>query len=442
MQSPSSQFDGSSQQLQQQRRRRIYEIHSVLPLHNSSSARLVKALHEERHDADVVWSTKGKVIEDVFHMAIESMWVRLQRHGRIGADATKPDGAEGMKADIMHLNMTQDELNSIDPDWRIFFLDISDHGLGLWPYWFMQHEMKPVLGWKRANYATRSAQNERYMDSWVQRMASDGDPGLPFGDYVGKPINYNEMYVAGNDSIAEEGCGSLQRLTLYVRESIVEAIDEYVMTNHKSLYEEATRGAVDLEDARLRLSDAIARLPRPMDARTFWNATVCNIHCAFRNHVSEVVASVPERHPTLVLSTNTDVVGFIHGKGRQMVHPDFIRGMMTTKVIVLAQRDRWEGHSRMYEALLSGALVMHDPQVYWPHGVEDGTNIVIYNSRVELEIKLLYYLDWRNEEERIEIGRRGRELALTHLRSWQQAERLFFNDMEYRNENGVSNKPW
>ena len=113
---------------------------------------------------------------------------------------------------------------------------------------------------------------------------------------------------------------------------------------------------------------------------------------------------------------------------------------MTTKILVVAQRDRWEGHSRLYEMLLSGALVMSDPQVYWPHGTLDGVNIVVYNSWVDLEVKILYYL--RNDEERIKIGQRGRELALTNHRSWQQAERLFLNDMSYRNEYGLSNKPW
>lgn len=83
-----------------------------------------------------------------------------------------------------------------------------------------------------------------------------------------------------------------------------------------------------------------------------------------------------------------------------------------------------------------------DPQVYWPHGTADGENIVVYHSWPDLELKVLYYLDPENEEERIRIGRQGREVALMYHRSWRQAERLFLNDMQYRNDYGLSNKPW
>jgi len=365
------------------------------------------------------------------------MFIRLQRNGKINIQQ-KLD-TDQMK---QHLHsFTQDELNEIDPEWQIFILESSDGGMGVWPYWYMQHEMAPLLGWNRINYATRSTQNGRYMDMWSQKVKSEMNPSFPFDEYSGKPINFTAMNVDGYTTIIGNGCRSIQRLTMTVREPIVNAIDKYMKVKHASIYKEvADNSQGDIEQTRLHLSKDIAHLPRETDVRSFWNASVCNMHCEFRNHISEIIDTIPQRHPKANITTNTEIVGFIHGQGRQQVHPDFICAMMTTKIIVLAQRDRWEGHSRLYEMLLSGALVMSDPQVYWPHGTIDGENIVVYNSWVDLELKILYYL--KNEKERIRIGRQGRDLALTNHRSWKQAERLFLNDMTYRNDYGLSNKPW
>ena len=82
----------------------------------------------------------------------------------------------------------------------------------------------------------------------------------------------------------------------------------------------------------------------------------------------------------------------------------------------------------------AGALIMTEPQLYFPHGIIDGIYLVVYNSRMELELKILHYLHPENDQERIRIAHRGRDLVLTHHRTWQQAERLFLNDLEYRNE--------
>ena len=419
---------------------KVFEFHSVLALHNSLTAKLIPTTTNpnERHDAVIIWSTKTKVIEQLLPVAVESMFIRLQRDGKIKSNMQQKLNTDQMK---LHLhNFTQDELNEMDPDWQIFILESSDGGMGVWPYWYMQHEMAPLLGWNRINYATRSTQNGRYMDMWSQKVKSEMNPSLSFDEYSGSPINFTAMNVDGK-AIIGNGCRSIQRLAMTVREPIVDAIDEYMKVKHASAYKEAADNSNgDIEQTRLHLSKTIAQLPRQIDVRTFWNSSVCNMHCEFRNHISEIVETIPQRHPKANITTNTDIVGFIHGQGRQQVHPDFIEAMMTTKIIVLAQRDRWEGHSRLYEMLLSGALVMSDPQIYWPHGTIDGENILVYNSWVDLEQMILYYL--KNEKERIRIGGQGRELALTNHRSWQQAERLFLNDMTYRNDYGLSNTPW
>ncbi|KAL7544423.1 hypothetical protein ACHAWF_013374 [Thalassiosira exigua] len=449
---PSPRDDGLAAALPPPRRRRrrpVFELRSPLPLRrrsgdDSSSSLVYPAGPGEEHSPDAIWSADFRAAEELLPLAVESARLRLARSGKHEKEnawgatpgQAKPD-ADEVASRLRGL--TAEERDAVDPEWRIYLLDASDGGMGVWPYYWIQHELAPLVGRRRLHYATRSTQNERYMDSWVR--ASRDDPGLDFGGYYGKPINFTAMEFNGT-RLLEGGCGLVQRLEMSVREDIVSAIDGYVKEHRPEEYEGASTGVPDAEERSLRLGAGVAGLDRPTDVRTFWNASVCNLHCAFRNRIADVVASLPDRHPRLNVSANTDVVGFIHHHGRRHVHPDFIRGMMTTKIIVLAQRDRWEGHSRLFEALLSGALVMTDPMVYYPHGTVDGANLVVYRSWADLELKILYYLDPRNERERMEIGRRGRDAALRHHRAWSQAERLYLNDGGHRNEYGISNRPW
>ena len=259
---------------------------------------------------------------------------------------------------------------------------------------------------------------------------------VDFGPCLGERLNFTEML---NESVA-----SVQTLHFASRDDIANAIDEYVKQQNQSLYEATAKNNTSGLGISYDLSQAIAGLPRQTDVNTFWNEDACNNFCALRNRMADAVASMPQRY-NLSITVSTRVVGHKRKRGRKHAHPNYIKALLSTKIIVLAQRDRWEDHFRLDEALLSGALVMTDPQLIYPHGIivdGDHQNIVVYHSILEMEIKIRYYLNPRNEEERIQIGQRGRELALTHHRIWQLAERLLLNDMTYRDEYGVSNKPW
>lgn len=256
------------------------------------------------------------------------------------------------------------------------------------------------------------------------RQLPNIDPGLVLFDaYMGKPENYTHY-------LDRKEFNSIQRFALNCRNGFNDAILEYVKENHLKEYESAIENN--------NLNEAIAHLPRPMDVRNFWNKEWCNHQCSFRNQIAEIVQSIPVRHPNI--TTSTKVIGEIHQAGRKNLQPGYIDGLMTTKIIVLAQRDGYEDQVRFFEALLSGALVMADPQIYMPHGVNDGENIIVYNSWSDLEHNILYYL--KNDKERLAIAQRGRELALTYHEPWHQAKRIYLNDMTYRNEYGISNKPW
>lgn len=83
-----------------------------------------------------------------------------------------------------------------------------------------------------------------------------------------------------------------------------------------------------------------------------------------------------------------------------------------------------EDHYRLFEALVSGAMVMTDRMLSLPHGLENGVSIVEYTSEDDLRTKILYYL--KNEEERFEIARKGRLVSMSQHRTWHRVEQVVF----------------
>ena len=112
----------------------------------------------------------------------------------------------------------------------------------------------------------------------------------------------------------------------------------------------------------------------------------------------------------------------IHEKVVKLSPPRSEYGLTNHKIVVVAQRDRWEGHYRLMEALSGGALVMSDPMHPFPYLILDGENIVVYSSLDDLKEKIRYYI--RNERERLEIAARGHHVAMNHHRSWHVMERI------------------
>ena len=395
-------------------------------LASRNSTKIIQTL--DKDEKAVLWILRISDMPDIVSIAAERMMTKLEDHSsRNNANQWNSSIRENITGYLR--NVSQEELNSINPEWKLYIFDHSDRGVGPWGLWFMESELASLIGWKRINYITRTAQEGHHMDSWVTQSKKNPEIAKDFAGYFGVPINFTKHL--------GKACSTIQRKTYEVREDINEAIDNYMRENFPSTVNDGTANSFDI-------SHAVATLPRPMDVRTFWNRTVCparSSRCEFRSHLASEVASLPTKHPSM--KVNTDVVGFIHKAGRNNVNPDYIKALLSTKIIVLGQRDKWEGHLRLMEALLSGALVLHDPQVYWPYGVVDGVNIVVYHSIIDLEEKILYYLDPFNERERIMIGQRGREIALSRNRNWQNMERLLLNDeSKYVNDYGVSYHRW
>jgi len=403
-----------------------------VPSTSYNSSKLVQTMN--KNEEAVLWILRLPDMTKIGTIAAERMMLGLEKRLQHKFGNNQQQLSSTIRTNITGYlrNMTQDELNNVNPEWKLFISDLTDRGVGPWGLWYMKTELAAILGWKRIHYITRTTQDNHHMDSWATQSKQNSQVASDFGSFAGVPINFTEHL--GNS------CASVQRSTYGVRDDINDAIVNYMRHNFPSAFEWTNDNVTN----SLAISPAVAKLSRPMDIRTFWNATVCESRanrCNFRNYIAGEVASLPSKHPSM--KVDTDVIGFIHNAGRKFVSPDYIQALLTTKIIVLAQRDKWEGHLRLMEGLLSGALVLHDPQVYWPYGIVDGVNIVVYHSMFDLEEKILYYLDPANEQERIMIGQRGREIALSKNRFWDNVERLLLNgDKKYVNDYGVSYQPW
>lgn len=106
------------------------------------------------------------------------------------------------------------------------------------------------------------------------------------------------------------------------------------------------------------------------------------------------------------------------------INPQYVTEMISSKIVVVAQRDEWEDHYRLLEAMASGALVLSDTMLAPLEGLQNGTNIVFYDSVESLYNAIKYYL--KKEKKRKAIARAGMEFALGQHRSWHAAERLVF----------------
>ena len=185
-----------------------------------------------------------------------------------------------------------------------------------------------------------------------------------------------------------------------------------------------------LESRRLTLASPLERLDRPVDVSHFWPVDgqgIGSVHSQLRTRVSRLIQTLP--YHTLV-----GLRGPASQAGRTGVHTAYLEGLLASKIVVVTQRDEWEDHYRLFEALVSGALVLTDRMLSLPEGYENGTSIVEFESAENLVSLIRYYLE--HEEERWDVARRGRELAMSRHRSWHRMEELIFGAGKVRSKCG------
>lgn len=91
------------------------------------------------------------------------------------------------------------------------------------------------------------------------------------------------------------------------------------------------------------------------------------------------------------MSSYVGLAGNAATEGRRQVQSVYIETMLDSKIVVVTQRDKWEDHYRLFEALVSGAMVMTDRMLGMPQGLENGTSLVEFESEQDLRTMILYY---------------------------------------------------
>lgn len=115
-----------------------------------------------------------------------------------------------------------------------------------------------------------------------------------------------------------------------------------------------------------------------------------------------------------------DMIGQHDRVGRRHAQLGYIESMIQTKILVVAQRDTYEDHYRLYEALASGAMVMTDPMYTLPF--QNGTHLIVYSNLPNLIQMVQYYLT--HEDERLTIAEAGYTMAMNRHRSWHRMEEI------------------
>lgn len=179
------------------------------------------------------------------------------------------------------------------------------------------------------------------------------------------------------------------------------------------------------EDFVDQLVDVTADNPqsRKTDVAHFWKKGDYSHYSFLRRKVSaEIVAfdeSVPEKHLRWVVRR------FMNEEWQEDdIDPSYVQQLVSSKIVVIAQKDEWEDHYRLMESLASGAMVLSDAMLAPPAGLKNRTNIVFYDSPTSLHRLVSYYLE--HKEKRTAVARKGFHYAMGRQRSWHAMERLVF----------------
>ena len=182
-----------------------------------------------------------------------------------------------------------------------------------------------------------------------------------------------------------------------------------------------------LKERNLTLADKLEAIDRPVDVSHFWpldGKGVNRKYAEFRHRVSGIVHSMQNESGINVF---VGLKGSALRGGRRSAQSAYVAGMLESKIVVVTQRDLWEDHYRLFEALVSGAMVMTDKMHGLPEGYMNGTSIVEFSTPENLRSLILFYLN--NTEKRLDIAFRGRDIAMRRHRTWHRIEDVIFGEV-------------
>ncbi|KAL7529327.1 hypothetical protein ACHAWF_002937 [Thalassiosira exigua] len=285
---------------------------------------------------------------------------------------------------------------------RIVMLDMSDGG-----YHNLQLRSLPLVfkyfGKENVYYATRQQIVNRNMAEGFRQLGFS--KRTPFSDQGTRPVYGYGFKAETFQKLASSLGNPIGVLRYCVRSDIVKKM-EVVSGN---------------------LTTLVSR-SRPLDVASFWpddsvTDPKSGIKSYLRTRVSRTVKALGQLH---TLNVTVGLVGSSWGVGRNSVTDVYSQALIDHKIVVVAQRDKWEGHYRLMEALAGGSLVMTDPMHPLPYKLKDKDGLIVYKSLQELEKAILFYT--MNPAKRLRIARRGHYIAMTYHRSWHVMERLLLGN--------------
>jgi hypothetical protein len=171
---------------------------------------------------------------------------------------------------------------------------------------------------------------------------------------------------------------------------------------------------------------------RPIDVTCFWTRGDYSHYGFYRREVAESVKklhhSTPYDHIKIEARVQLSYSDKKQMEDGGIVQYKYVQDLLSTKIVVISQRDEWEDNYRLMESLASGALVLSDPMIAPPAGLQNKVNIVFYPNPRELRNLIRYYLHPDHESKRIAIAQKGFELAMGRHRSWHRMEELLFGE--------------
>lgn len=171
-----------------------------------------------------------------------------------------------------------------------------------------------------------------------------------------------------------------------------------------------------------QLQDTLFKMSRPIDVLHLWQISFKGGgKSKYRNEVSRLVRSWTM---TKKWNASIDEQGERYMTGRNSVDPLYPRAMMSSKIVIVTQKDDWEDHYRLFEAMVCGSLVIADRMVAPPKGLIHQETIIWFDNLDQLTSLVEFYL--QHEEERVKIAQSGWNLAMTHHRSWHRLEEVLY----------------
>ncbi|CAJ1965649.1 unnamed protein product [Cylindrotheca closterium] len=231
---------------------------------------------------------------------------------------------------------------------------------------------------------------------------------------VDRVFDSSQNWVTLGTKVLEQRNMTYEHMPLVVRTDIVEILKRILLHRYN----------------KTKLSDPIETLwNRSVDIAHYWPSDGRSGIGRFQSQLRDKVSQTIE---TALLGTTKQifvgVTGTADRRGRRKPQTAYVRHMLTTKIVVVTQRDEWEGHYRLYEALLSGAMVMSDQMLILSRlGLENGTSVIEFDSETSLISLAQYYLD--HNSERQAIASRGRQIAMSRHRSWHRMEEIVFGSI-------------